>query len=255
MVSIAADVCSILCSATDMRALFCLPRKRALPGCGWSVLTLQNVAQPENEKEVPLEARPQIVCLCGSARYAHELRVANRELTLAGVIVLAPAEFERAEPDPAEPGRSVDPARPARSARSGRPTRPGRPEHPGDQNADGQNADGPDTHDQSTDDQTTGDQATGDQSTQSQSIGDQSTDTPATDDQPASTQCTGTQITDEQKAALGALHLAKIDLADRVLVVNPGGYVGESTRREIRYAHRTGKPVEFTDAPGSAVDP
>jgi hypothetical protein len=54
-------------------------------------------------------------------------------------------------------------------------------------------------------------------------------------------------ITDEQKAALDALHLRKIDLADRVLVVNPGGYIGESTSREIAYAHATGKPISFTD--------
>jgi predicted phosphodiesterase len=54
-------------------------------------------------------------------------------------------------------------------------------------------------------------------------------------------------ITDEQKAALDALHLRKIDLADRVLVVNPGGYVGESTSREIAYARATGKPVSFSD--------
>jgi predicted phosphodiesterase len=54
-------------------------------------------------------------------------------------------------------------------------------------------------------------------------------------------------ITDEQKIALGALHLRKIDLADRVLIVNPGGYIGESTSREIAYAHATGKPISFTD--------
>ncbi len=57
---------------------------------------------------------------------------------------------------------------------------------------------------------------------------------------------TGETITDEQKAALDALHLRKIDLADRVLVVNPGGYVGESTSREIAYARVTGTPVSFT---------
>lgn len=57
----------------------------------------------------------------------------------------------------------------------------------------------------------------------------------------------GESITHEQKAALGALHLRKIDLADRVLVVNPGGYIGESTSSEIAYAHATGKPVSFTD--------
>ena len=54
-------------------------------------------------------------------------------------------------------------------------------------------------------------------------------------------------ITNEQKTALDALHLRKIDLADRVLVVNPGGYIGESTSREIAYAHATGKPISFTD--------
>lgn len=53
--------------------------------------------------------------------------------------------------------------------------------------------------------------------------------------------------TPEQKVVLDALHLRKIDLADRVLVVNPGGYVGESTRREIAYAEAAGKPVTFTD--------
>ncbi|MFG1909749.1 hypothetical protein [Kribbella sp. NPDC048928] len=55
------------------------------------------------------------------------------------------------------------------------------------------------------------------------------------------------KITDEQRAALGTLHLRKIDLADRVLVVNPGGYIGESTSREIAYARAAGKPVSFTD--------
>jgi hypothetical protein len=50
-------------------------------------------------------------------------------------------------------------------------------------------------------------------------------------------------ITNEQMAVLGALHLRKIDLADRVLVVNPGGYIGESTSRGIAYAQATGKPI------------
>ena len=94
--------------------------------------------------------RPEIACLCGSPRFVAELRAANRELTFAGVIVVAPTEA-------------------------------------------------------------------------------------------------GELITDEQKAALDALHQRKIDLADRVLVVNPGGYVGESTSREIAYARATGKPIAFTD--------
>ncbi|WP_249998415.1 hypothetical protein [Actinoplanes sp. M2I2] len=94
--------------------------------------------------------RPEIVCICGSVRFRDEMRTANRDLTFAGVIVVAPGEAE-------EP------------------------------------------------------------------------------------------VTGEQKAALDALHLSKIDLADRVLVVNPGGYVGESTSREIAYARAAGKPVSFTD--------
>jgi hypothetical protein len=53
--------------------------------------------------------------------------------------------------------------------------------------------------------------------------------------------------TPEQKDVLDALHMRKIDLADRVLIVNPGGYIGESTRREIAYAQASGKPITFTD--------
>jgi hypothetical protein len=53
--------------------------------------------------------------------------------------------------------------------------------------------------------------------------------------------------TPDQKAVLDALHLSKIDLADRVLVVNPDGYVGESTRKEINHARALSKPVSFTD--------
>jgi hypothetical protein len=99
--------------------------------------------------------RPEIVCICGSTRFAEEMLAANRDLTLAGVIVVAPGVFTHREP--------VE------------------------------------------------------------------------------------KITDAQKAALDALHLRKIDLADRVLVINPGGYFGESTSREIAYARATGKPVSFTD--------
>lgn len=94
--------------------------------------------------------RPEIVCICGSARFVSEIRAANRDLTFVGIIVVAPGESDEV-------------------------------------------------------------------------------------------------ITDEQKAVLDALHLHKIDLADRVLVVNPGGYVGESTSREIAYARAAGKPVAFTN--------
>ena len=102
--------------------------------------------------------RPEIVCICGSTRFADEMQAANRDLTFAGVIVVAPGVFPHPEEDDANES-----------------------------------------------------------------------------------------ITDEQKTALGDLHLRKIDLADRVLIVNPGGYIGESTSREIAYAQATGKPISFTD--------
>ena len=101
-------------------------------------------------KDLAVLDRPEIVCICGSARFVDEMREANRGLTFAGVIVVVPGEADEV-------------------------------------------------------------------------------------------------ISDEQKALLTALHLRKIDLADRVLVVNPGGYIGESTSREIAYAHAAGKPVSFTN--------
>jgi hypothetical protein len=100
-------------------------------------------------------ARPEAVCLCGSMRFVAEIRATAWELTLAGVVVLAPSE-----------------------------------------------------------------------------VGAE-----------------GETITDEQKAVLDAVHRHRIDLADRVVVVNPGGYVGESTTREIAYARAGGTPVSFTHAP------
>ena len=95
--------------------------------------------------------RPEIVCICGSARFAAEMREANRDLTFAGVIVVAPGEADEL-------------------------------------------------------------------------------------------------ITNEQKTALDALHLRKIDLADRVLVLNVGGYIGDSTRSEIEYAEKLDKPIEYLEA-------
>jgi hypothetical protein len=56
----------------------------------------------------------------------------------------------------------------------------------------------------------------------------------------------GDPVMDVDKRRLDDLHLRKIDMADKVLVVNPGGYIGESTRREIEYAKLTGKPVAYT---------
>lgn len=58
---------------------------------------------------------------------------------------------------------------------------------------------------------------------------------------------TNTQITPEQKQALDQLHLRKIDMADLVFVINPGGYIGESTDKEIRYAAERNKHIDFLE--------
>ncbi|HUX97820.1 MAG TPA: hypothetical protein VMV47_18965 [Bacteroidales bacterium] len=47
------------------------------------------------------------------------------------------------------------------------------------------------------------------------------------------------------KEMLDDMHLRKIDLADEIFVINPGGYIGESTGREIKYATKTGKQVRY----------
>lgn len=52
---------------------------------------------------------------------------------------------------------------------------------------------------------------------------------------------------DAVKERLDQLHLRKIDLADEVLILNVGGYIGKSTRRELEYARAQGKPVRFLE--------
>jgi hypothetical protein len=49
------------------------------------------------------------------------------------------------------------------------------------------------------------------------------------------------------KEMLDRQHLAKIDLADEIFVINVGGYIGESTRREIAYAKSKDKNVAYLE--------
>lgn len=53
--------------------------------------------------------------------------------------------------------------------------------------------------------------------------------------------------TPEQKIALDELHKDKIDLADEVLILNVGGYVGDSTRSEISHAKMRGKIIRWLE--------
>lgn len=50
-------------------------------------------------------------------------------------------------------------------------------------------------------------------------------------------------LTPARRAALGELHLRRIDLADEVRVVSEGGYGGSATRREIEYAREHRKAL------------
>lgn len=49
------------------------------------------------------------------------------------------------------------------------------------------------------------------------------------------------------KRELDELHLRKIDLADEVFILNVGGYIGESTRRELDYAIAKNKIIRFLE--------
>lgn len=49
------------------------------------------------------------------------------------------------------------------------------------------------------------------------------------------------------KEELDLLHLFKIDLADEILVLNVGGYIGESTRNEILYAQNHNKKIRYLE--------
>jgi len=46
---------------------------------------------------------------------------------------------------------------------------------------------------------------------------------------------------------LDEMHKRKIDLSDRVHILNIGGYIGEGTANEITYAKSQGKGVTFEE--------
>ena len=54
-------------------------------------------------------------------------------------------------------------------------------------------------------------------------------------------------LDDGVKEMLDEMHLAKIDMADEIFVINVGGYIGSSTRSEIEYAAATGKAVHYLE--------
>ena len=51
------------------------------------------------------------------------------------------------------------------------------------------------------------------------------------------------------KQMLDELHLRKIDIADEVMILNVGGYIGESTQKELEYAQEQGKKITYLESP------
>jgi hypothetical protein len=66
----------------------------------------------------------------------------------------------------------------------------------------------------------------------------------------------GPDLDSGEVARLKAVHREKIRMADEILVVDVDGYVGDSTRQEIKFARSLGKAVRYLspadhDAPSS----
>jgi hypothetical protein len=55
----------------------------------------------------------------------------------------------------------------------------------------------------------------------------------------------GLEYTPEIAKHLWELHLDKINISDGIYVINPGGYLGDSTQKEIDYAKSKGKSIKF----------
>lgn len=58
-------------------------------------------------------------------------------------------------------------------------------------------------------------------------------------------------LSEEQKVELDKLHMKKIELADEVLILNVGGYIGESTSKELAYAKKMNKIIRFLEEPAT----
>lgn len=57
----------------------------------------------------------------------------------------------------------------------------------------------------------------------------------------------GVMWTPEKKKEMDDLHKKKILLSDEIVVINVGGYMGDSTKSEIKYALDNNKAVRFLE--------
>lgn len=55
----------------------------------------------------------------------------------------------------------------------------------------------------------------------------------------------GMTLSEKDTKLLGEHHLKKIDLSDEIFVIDIDGYIGKSTRKEIRYAINNGKKIRY----------
>lgn len=55
----------------------------------------------------------------------------------------------------------------------------------------------------------------------------------------------GIEPTPEDLKALERAHYQKINISDGIYVLNIGGYIGESVRKEIAYAQQHGKEIVY----------
>jgi len=58
---------------------------------------------------------------------------------------------------------------------------------------------------------------------------------------------------EDEKTKFDEVHLRKIKLSEMVYIINVGGYIGESTSREISYAISQGKELRWLEPPDMAV--
>lgn len=56
---------------------------------------------------------------------------------------------------------------------------------------------------------------------------------------------TGNAIDEEHKVLLDYVHMKKIEFSDMVFVIDVGGYIGESTAKEIKLATALGKEIQY----------
>ena len=54
-------------------------------------------------------------------------------------------------------------------------------------------------------------------------------------------------IDKKTKEMLDEMHKQKIDMSDAILVINPNGYIGDSTKSEIEYAKAQNKEILYLE--------